>query len=152
MLLYLVQHGKCHPEEVDPERGLTGEGICDVTRIAETAATYGVSISLIRHSGKKRALQSAEIFKTVTGSLYGIEECSGMNPGDDVRAFAEGISDSNVMLVGHLPFLSRLASYLVTGDPDMPVFRFQNGGIVCLDRNPETGRWVITWALMPHIG
>ena len=54
------------------------------------------------------------------------------------------------MLVGHLPFLSRLASYLVTGDPERPIFQFQNAGIVCLSRTGEG--WAIKWSLSPRIG
>lgn len=151
MSLYLVQHGKCYPEEVDPEKSLTEEGIAAVERIAGVARGYGVSISVIRHSGKKRALQTAEIFNDVTGSAAGLEKCAGMNPNDDVISFAAGLSGEDVMLVGHMPFMSRLASYLVTGDPGIPVFRFQNGGIVCLDHNPDSGRWIIKWTLMPLI-
>ena len=32
------------------------------------------------------------------------------------------------------------------------LFKFQNSGIVCLDKDPETGSWVIVWTLMPNIG
>jgi phosphohistidine phosphatase len=56
------------------------------------------------------------------------------------------------MLVGHLPFMARLCSWLVTGDPEMPVFQFQNAGIVCLKRTAETTNWIIAWTLMPAIG
>ena len=61
-------------------------------------------------------------------------------------------SKENVMLVGHLPFMEKLTSYLITGDEDKPVFRFQNSGIVCLDQDETNGFWVIKWALMPNIG
>jgi phosphohistidine phosphatase len=56
------------------------------------------------------------------------------------------------MLVGHLPFMERLTSFLITGSIDKPVFKFQNSGIVCLDKDPEPQAWVIRWALMPKIG
>lgn len=55
------------------------------------------------------------------------------------------------MLVGHLPFMERLTAYLITGSIERPVFRFQNGGIVCLDETPDKQSWVIKWSLMPHI-
>ena len=57
-----------------------------------------------------------------------------------------------VMLVGHLPFMERLASFLIMGSIDKPVFKFQNSGIVCLDKDPEAQAWIIQWALMPKIG
>ena len=56
------------------------------------------------------------------------------------------------MLVGHLPFMERLAAHLITGRADKPVFLFQNGGIVCVEQHPESGDWAIKWTLMPNIG
>ncbi len=44
---------------------------------------------------------------------------------DDVEAFASQITqDSDVMFVGHLPFLDRLVSFLVTGNQEKSVFEF----------------------------
>lgn len=152
MKLYLVQHGKALEKDVDPERGLSPEGITDVTRIAETAKHYRVPIDRIWHSGKKRALQTAEIFQQVTGSRKGFGEKTGMGPTDDVKTFATELSIDNLMLVGHLPFMSRLTSYLVTGNSNIPIFAFQNGGIVCLHKERGNNEWIIKWALMPNVG
>jgi phosphohistidine phosphatase len=55
------------------------------------------------------------------------------------------------MLVGHLPFMERLASLLVFGDPARLVVKFQNAGIVALDQD-SAGRWFVRWALMPRLG
>jgi phosphohistidine phosphatase len=52
-----------------------------------------------------------------------------------------------LMLVGHLPFMARLAAHLVTGDAERSVLRFHQGGIVCLER--EDDRWLVAWALTP---
>jgi len=153
MALYLVQHGQCHPKDVDPDKGLTDEGQATATRIAGVAKGYGVPVNCILHSGKKRARQTAEIFETALTPGEGLHAKSGMAPLDDVTALA-GLIDSteNLMLVGHLPFMSRLCSWLVTGDQEMPVFQFQNAGIVCLKQIPETTNWIIAWTLMPKIG
>jgi len=62
MPLFLVQHGKNLPKEQDPEKGLSEEGKNEVERIAALAVRYGVSVSAIKHSGKKRARETAEIF------------------------------------------------------------------------------------------
>ena len=72
---------------------------------------------------------------------------------DDVIVFADTVdSTKDVMLVGHLPFMERLTAYLITGSSEKTVFKFQNSGIVCLDKDPTTESWVIKWTLMPHIG
>lgn len=153
MALFLIQHGKSLPKDQDPQKGLSPEGIAETERIAEVAKGYAVAVSKIIHSGKTRARQTAEIFEAALKPLKGIHERSGLNPLDDVTVFADTIDSSeDDMLVGHLPFMERLTAYLITGSIEKPVFKFQNSGIVCLDKDPTTESWVIKWTLMPHIG
>jgi phosphohistidine phosphatase len=153
MALYLVQHGKSLSKDIDPDQGLSQEGIAETKRIAEVAANYRVNVSQIKHSVKTRAHKTAEIFASTLNPARGIMEVAGLKPMDDVTAFAARIDpDENTMLVGHLPFMDRMASYLVTGSTDKPVFKFQNSGIVCLNKNPDNESWVIVWTLMPKIG
>lgn len=153
MALLLVQHGKSLSKDKDPAKGLSEEGISEVEHIAGIAKKYGVNVSRIMHSGKKRALQTAEIFAEALEPDEGIQEIEGIKPLDDVDVFADKIEISdNLMLVGHLPFMERLTSYLITGSIEKPVFKFQNGGILCMDKNPGTQVWFIKWALMPDIG
>ena len=152
MALFLVHHGKSLAKEEDPEQGLSGEGIADTERIAAVAKGYGVRPSSIAHSGKKRARQTAEIFAAALRPEKGVQERGGLNPLDDVRPLA-GVLNSreDLMLVGHLPFMERLTSTLITGSDKRLVFKFQNGGIVCLDMDPDKPAWFIKWALMPKI-
>ncbi len=152
MALYLVQHGKSLSKNVDIHEGLSEEGIVEVKRIAGVAAQYGINVSKILHSGKTRARQTAQIFASSLNVRNEIEETEGIKPLDDVVRFAEKINASdNIMLVGHLPFLEKLTSYLVVGSDEKSVFKFQNGGIVCLDKEPDSQSWIIKWALMPNI-
>ncbi len=153
MALFLVQHGKSLSKDIDPEQDLSKEGILEVEQIANTAKRNGIRVSRIEHSGKKRAQRTAEIFASALNPKDGIQERSGLKPMDDVTAIADQISSKdNFMLVGHLPFMERLTSYLITGSTDKPVFKFQNGGILCMDQDVDTHTWVIKWALIPHIG
>lgn len=153
MALYLVQHGRSLSREMDAEQGLTPEGMAEVERIAGVAANYRVQVSQIKHSGKKRALQTAEIFAAALKPVKGVEPSGGLDPLDDVTQLAAQLdSADNLMLVGHLPFMQRLASYLITGSSEILVFKFQNGGVVCLDHDPESNSWFIKWALMPKVG
>lgn len=153
MTLFLVQHGKSLPKEVDADRSLSEEGKEMVSRIAKVAAGYNVFVSMIKHSGKMRAKQTADIMASFLNPERGVQGTDGLDPMDDVAAVAEKITGKeNVMLVGHLPFMERLVSYLITGSIEIIVFKFQNGGIVCLDRDEDTGAWYIKWTLMPEIG
>lgn len=153
MALFLVQHGESLSKDVDPERGLSEEGVADVRQIADVAKTYGVRVSSVRHSGKKRARQTAELFAARLEVGGKIEEITGINPLDDVVSFAGTLnSNDDLMLVGHLPFMEKLTSYLTSRSTENTVFKFQNGGIVCLDKEPGVDTWMIKWTLSPHIG
>jgi phosphohistidine phosphatase len=153
MALYLIQHGKSLPKDQDPDQGLSAEGIAETERIANQAKDDGATVSQIKHSVKTRARQTAEIFAGALNPKQGIREVSGIKPLDDVAEYAANIDPlENIMLVGHLPFMERLTSFLIMGSIDKPVFKFQNSGIVCLDKDPEAQAWTIRWALMPKIG
>ncbi len=152
MALLLVQHGKSLPKDKDPEKGLSDEGIIDVKRIADAAKKYGINVSCIKHSGKKRARQTADIFASALQPAHSVQEISGINPMDDVASFADSInSGEDLMLVGHLPFMEKLVSFLITESIAKPVIKFQNGGIVCLDKDTDSHWWAIKWTLMPEI-
>ncbi len=153
MALYLVQHGKNLPKESDPDQPLSEDGRAEVERIAGVAKGYGLRPARIEHSPKTRAAQTAQIFADSLGPRDGAHERSGIKALDDPAALAGDLSpDQELMLVGHLPFLERLCALLITGHQEPAVFKFQNGGMVCLDIDSRTDRWIVTWALMPNIG
>ncbi len=150
MAIYLVQHGLSLPKDQDPEKGLTGPGKEDTLKIADVAKFYQISVEKIWQSGKKRAAQTAEILKSKLKDNPSIITVSGIKPMDDVKLFAERLdSSSDVMIVGHLPFMECLVSYLTVNSLNHRVIKFQNSGIVCLDR--EKDDWYIKWVLNPNI-
>jgi phosphohistidine phosphatase SixA len=52
------------------------------------------------------------------------------------------------MIVGHLPFLSKLTSRLLGKEEE--VVNFQQGGIVCLEKM-EHLPWRIRWMVVPEL-
>ena len=119
MALFLVQHGRSLPKEINPACPLSDEGREMVEHIARTAADHKLKVSVIRHSGKTRARETAEIMAYFLKPSGGIQEGHGLNPLDNVTEAAQQISgEEHLMLVGHLPFMERLAGYLITGSPD----------------------------------
>jgi phosphohistidine phosphatase len=114
MAIYLVQHGEALPKEQDPERSLSETGRAETRRIAEVAAGYNVRVNKIEHSGKKRAQQTAEIVGELLKPEQGVTQRDGLAPKDDVQAITGSlVAGSNLMLVGHLPFVERLVGQLV---------------------------------------
>ena len=151
MDLFLVQHGEAKSEAEDPERSLTDRGAEAVRRMAAWAAQVGMKVDQIRHSGKRRAEQTAALLAEQLSPVNGTIAVAGLAPNDDVRPVAEGLHADHgaVMLVGHLPFLSRLASFLLTGDPEAGVIRFRMAGIVCLSN--QEGKWAVNWVVPPAL-
>jgi phosphohistidine phosphatase len=151
MDLYLVQPGEAKPEAEDPERPLTDQGVEAVRRVASWAAQVGVRVDQIRHSGKRRAEQTAALLAERLSPANGVISVEGLKPNDDVRPVAEALRAGHgpVMLVGHLPFLSRLASVLVAGNPEGVVVHFRQAGIVCLSQ--EEGKWAVNWVMPPEL-
>lgn len=153
MAIFLVQHGMSASREVDPEKGLSENGAAETQRIASVAKAYAIPVRKILHSGKKRAEQTASIYALALE--VPMESFPGIQPLDDVRAFSACIDPgANWMVVGHLPFMERLVSFLTTGMEEIRIYQFQNSGIVCLDCGEDGDGdldWFIKWTLNPHI-
>jgi len=152
MDVYLMQHGEAAPTELDPDRPLTATGRRSVGAVASHAAGKGVRVDRIVHSGKLRAAQSASILADALG-CQAVDQVEGLAPNADVREAAEILVDpdrpGSVAVVGHLPFLDRLAALLVAGDPDAHVIAFRNGGLVRLVG--AEGGFAVAWALTPEV-
>ena len=150
--VFLVQHGKAKSKDEDAQRPLTFQGRRETERIAELAARLDLGIEEIRHSGKTRAEETAVIFGRALG-LAGLEKSilavEGLNPTDNVKPVANGLVGETraVMLVGHLPFMSRLVGQLVHENIEKSPVEFRNSGIVCLVRAAKG--WRVEWQLNP---
>ncbi|HYR86017.1 MAG TPA: phosphohistidine phosphatase SixA [Terriglobia bacterium] len=151
MRAYLVQHGRAKPADEDPDRGLSDTGREEVTRVGEFLRSLRISVSLIQHSGKSRAEETAHIFGTTIRCTSGPTHTSGLDPTDDPSITANflKIYTDDILIVGHLPHLERLTSLLMTGIPDRRPVKFQNGGVVCLEK--EAGAWSLLWAIVPEL-
>jgi phosphohistidine phosphatase len=151
MKLYLVQHGKAATKETDPTRPLTEEGRSDVRKVAEFIKPLSLCADCLWHSDKARAAQTAEILASVVKAKKGTLQRQGLAPNDDVSALKNEISsaEDDIMIVGHLPFLGKLASLLVAGRETAEVVEFKQGGIVCLERRDE--KWRINWMITPEL-
>lgn len=149
MTLYLVQHAEAKTEQEDPSRGLSEKGLSDIKKIAHHAAGLSIKISQILHSGKKRAQQTAQILSENLHPDKGVSESDGLAPMDEPKIWAERLSsiEKDIMLVGHLPHLGRLAALLICGDDNKKVVNFKMAGIVCLMRN-EDRSWSLEWTLI----
>jgi len=150
MKLYLVQHGEALSKAEDPERPLSDQGKRDVLAIAALAEAAGVQVLRVWHSGKRRAEQTAEILAKAMLPGGKIESIDGISPNDPAGEF---MSDADVwqedtLVVGHLPFMSRLVSLLLINDQEHELVRYSPGSMACLERSAGQ-EWVLLWMLRP---
>jgi phosphohistidine phosphatase len=138
MNLYLLRHGTAVERglpgyEDDSQRPLTPKGAARIHRIAQATKRLDIKYDLILSSPYLRAHQTAQI----VASFYGIEEnlhltenLTPMNPpsaliGEIHKTYTDVLS---ILLVGHEPYLSTLASMLLAGD-DKVAITFKKGGL-----------------------
>jgi phosphohistidine phosphatase len=145
-----MQHGKAKSEAEDPERSLTVGGEEETRKVSGIVKKLGIHPSRIYHSGKNRAEQTARIVARALDLSPQLGQ--GLNPNDDIRPWVEWISreSEDFMLVGHLPFLEKLASFLVCGDEGAKTVLFRYSAILCLEKK-EPGRWAVDWVLKPEM-
>ena len=160
MELYLMRHGEAMSEEEDPRRPLTDAGRAAAERVARRAAAGGLHVDLVQHSGVLRAQQTAEILARELTSGARAEPRQGLRPLDPVEPVARWLLDAafdaqrapqRVALVGHLPFLDRLASRLVADDESAQVVVLGAGALVKLVPKRQGVGFAVQWLLEPEL-
>ena len=153
MRLYLVQHGDAVPENENPERPLSEKGRRDVQRMASFLARSGMRVARVVHSGKVRARDTAVFLSQTLGPNGVVEEASaGLAPRDDTDRLLEAISlwTDDMMVVGHMPFMGRMVSRLVSGNEDAAVAAFVPATVVSLEKGDDD-TWSIEWMVTPAL-
>lgn len=149
MMVYLVRHGEAVGQMEDTSRPLSKRGERDIRAVAELLARkFNLLPGHIYHSPKLRAVQTASIICSSLSQAPTPEETDGLAPMDDPDVWMERLEllDQDTMLVGHLPYMSRIASLLLLNDSGRDVFDFTPGTVVCLEK---TGGWRAKWMISP---
>ena len=151
MFLYLVQHALSRSKKEDPERGITDTGRLETAKTGNALAETKPEIHFIWHSGKKRAFETAEILSVQLGIPDRVKEHKDLGPNDPVQHIKAELerTEQNIMIIGHLPYLSRLLSSLICDQNKDVILKFNNSGIVCLEKIEN--KWSIVWAIIPDI-
>ncbi|MBF0249740.1 MAG: phosphohistidine phosphatase SixA [Alphaproteobacteria bacterium] len=152
MRLYLAQHARALPEAEDPAWPLSDEGRADAAKVAAFLGRAGVRVEDVVHSGKRRAEQTATIFAETVWPGRAAQMFEGLKPNDatDPLLHAAQIAGGDVMAVGHMPFMGRLAARLLTGAEDGAAVAFEPGAVACFERAPDD-RWALVWMVRPSL-
>jgi phosphohistidine phosphatase len=155
--IYLIQHAESKSKEEDPTRPLTDDGRKTVEMVGAHLARLGISFDRVYHSGKLRAQQTAEILAGSFNIDAKVEARTGLDPLDPVEPITQWLSEQaqqglkSVAIVGHLPFLDKLASLLITGNETAGVLAFQYAGVVKLAPKAQGQAYAVRWVLTSEL-
>ena len=136
--IYLVRHAIAEDRDAerwpdDALRPLTKDGEKKFRRAARGLREVAPTVDVVLASPYVRAWRTAEILH---------EEAKWPAPAREERLEAwrdpsDGLAltggDGTIALVGHEPYLSRLASLVLTGDDDKVHIDFKKGGVILLE-------------------
>ena len=145
MRLYLVHHGEAVGPEIDPRRPLSSAGQAAVERLAREAAARGAKPSIVWHSGKLRAKQTAEAFWRTCNALAefaATRDLQADDPPDWIRERLRG-ERRDILLAGHFPHLPRLLALLRNEREGAPAF--PQHGVVALETTDDGETWSERW-------
>lgn len=157
--LYLIRHGEANPVSIDPSRTLTAKGVDDAVTVGKFLSSLHVNPDCIFSSDKSRAIKTA-------GIISSILECSDdrviasreLNP----NAYPEGMCSlvtsygpaDTVIIVGHMPSIGLLTSYLITSDRTVDAsISFETCGVAYLegDNLGKPGGFILRMLLSPTL-
>ena len=138
MQVYLLRHAIAEEGRVgmnDSDRELTTEGRRRLRETLRALANAEVNPSLILTSPLARAIQTAEIARSVFKTKASVLHTKALTPNSSVEQVWDEIrahrGEAELMLVGHEPQFSNLAAYLL-GTRELRV-DFKKGAVLRLD-------------------
>lgn len=161
MKLIIIRHGIAHDVgehgiRRDADRMLTDTGKKKVWFMAEGLKdlTLDGSFALIS-SPLVRARETADIFHEVLRLKEPVLTSDEMAPGGDfAQLFREAAQTGaeNVCVFGHMPDVSALAGYGLTGTP-LALLKFKKAGMACISffNGPRAGDGVLEWHVAPGV-
>lgn len=158
MELYLFRHGiaeDAKPGRPDADRALTDEGRKKAAEVVKTAARSGAEPSLMVSSPYKRAIETARIAVEGFGFKGDIVRTDTLVPhGSPEKVWAElrdYRDESAILLTGHEPLLSHLATYLLSA-PGLRI-EMKKAALVRIDVESfgPSPRGTLRWMLTPKL-
>ena len=148
MKLYIVRHGDYLTTDKDPKKRLSHKGIDESKKIAEFLSKQEILPVAIWHSDKSRAVQTAEFISKIIG-VDNLIARQDLAPAEPVNKFPQEILKCNgdLMIVGHIPFIQKLSSLLLTNSVNADIIRFYKSGVACLEHDKY---WKILWIASPN--
>jgi phosphohistidine phosphatase len=160
--LYLMRHGIAAERDSsgasdDASRPLTAEGKLKLRAIAKGLGRLKVEWDWVVTSPLKRAVETADVVIETLGTAAARDTCEALARPDlsahkVITFLSQHPERSSVLLVGHEPTISQLASELV-GASHSANFAFKKGGccLIMFDDFPSKSPGLLAWWLTPRL-
>lgn len=163
MKIYFLRHAIAEDRQIFAEKGLSDDlrplnsrGIKKMKQSLPAICAVLPKIDFIATSPLTRAMQTAEIFKTIYKNAV-IFEVPALKPSASCMQTLKWLKTqkqkiNEMLIIGHEPRLSQFASFLVTGKT-APLFTLKKGGLCVLEfvDKIDSGRAQITCIIQPSI-
>ncbi|PCJ65382.1 MAG: phosphohistidine phosphatase SixA [Candidatus Hydrogenedentota bacterium] len=144
MRVVLMRHGEAEHGRGDDARRLTANGVAQAESQGRMLKKLGWTGTEVWHSRKVRAEETARHLAEAAGLAAVFHEQSGLLPEDDVEDIASLLNEQveDVIVVGHLPYMSYMASHLAAGNASSSMWQFGTGAMLVLSRMGR-GAWEV---------
>ena len=156
MRLLIIRHAEAEEataDRDDADRRLTSDGNKEMRKVAKGLREIAPRIDAIATSPLVRARETAEIVANVL-DVDRIVEQPALAPGGDKQELLDWLleqaPEATVAVVGHEPYLSTLASLLVSGG-EQALLSLKKGAccLIEFERRPSVGAGVLAWLMQP---
>lgn len=151
-MLYLVRHADALEAEHDELRPLSPRGGAQIAALAKFLARTGTfRPDELWHSPLVRARETAQLLRQHLALQAPLVLKPDLRPEDDPAATARRLHQLQhpIAIVGHEPHLSALASLLVRGAAEPPVFIMKKSAVLALE--PAGSCWLVHWHVSPDV-
>lgn len=152
MELYLIRHAHAIDAEVDELRPLSPRGQVQILAMAGFLQRLGsFQPAEIWHSSLVRSRETAELLVHRAKLAAPLTLMPDLEPEADPRAVARRIKafPKALAIVGHEPHLSALASLLLTGRAEPPLFVMKKCAVLALEG--AALHWAVRWHVSPDL-
>ncbi|RMG59163.1 MAG: phosphohistidine phosphatase SixA [Deltaproteobacteria bacterium] len=118
MKIVLVRHGQANPEVLDPARSLSEEGRNQAGRAGRFLRALELRPDAVLSSDKARAVETArvicDILEYPASDVLSSRVFAPNGDPEEMAGEIDAVGGETVILVGHMPSIAGLASYLIT--------------------------------------
>lgn len=160
MYIYLLRHAQAEMGYPDNQRILTESGRADVTRLGQFLRSKNTPLPpVLWCSPYRRAQETAGLLLDAWGdAVEQRRDEVSLEPEMNPASVAEGLLEvgRDVLVVGHNPNISILASLLLSAERGRTRTNFNTCNMACLTVNPienfgEVGPCELSWMLDPRM-